>query len=210
MKMKASRHRGGRKSRSHENLRSVLKPLMCFKNSSSRALTHKADLEEAHVALAKRYRQKHEEAEQSSDLEAAQQAEMRLREHAGALPEGHAERTNHFAYLKGVGALTITSEAADRIVVERYVQHYRRLALEPVASFSTSQLVGHALEMGSYLIRVQKKGCHDSLYPIFIGRGSIGAAETRKAKFNRAQPTKGILSDNEVFHPRRLLLGRWR
>ncbi|MEC8276825.1 MAG: serine/threonine-protein kinase, partial [Myxococcota bacterium] len=166
------------------------------------ALTHTADLEEAHVALAKRYRQKHEEAEQSSDIEAAQQAEMRLREHAGALPEGHNERTNHFAYLKGVGALTITSEMAKKITIERYVQHYRRLALMPVASFTSSQLVGHALEMGSYLIRIQKDGYHDSLYPIFIGRGEHWSSRNPEGKL---QPVRcipaGILSDDEAFSP---------
>ena len=166
------------------------------------ALTHTADLEEAHVALAKRYRQKHEEAEQSSDIEAAQQAEMRLREHAGALPEGHNERTNHFAYLKGVGALTITSEMAKKITIERYVQHYRRLALMPVASFTSSQLVGHALEMGSYLIRIQKDGYHDSLYPIFIGRGEHWSSRNPEGKL---QPVRcipaGILSDDEAFIP---------
>ena len=90
---------------------------------------------------------------------------MRLREHSGALPEGHAKRTNHFAYLKGVGALTITSEAADRIVVERYVEHYRRLALEPVASFSTSQLVGHALETVAFDSGSEEKGVMTACAP---------------------------------------------
>ena len=45
-----------------------------------------------------------------------------------ALPEGHADRAGHSAYLKGDGALTlVTDPPGAEVLLHRYVLHNRRL-----------------------------------------------------------------------------------
>ena len=51
------------------------------------ALSHKADLEEAHEALGQRYLKVHQNAEIERDESKVVQSELRLRHHALALPE---------------------------------------------------------------------------------------------------------------------------
>ena len=92
------------------------------------ALTHKSDLEEAHSELAKRYRRQHQQAEWKRDVQAAKKAEVRLREHASALSEANPERLSHFAYLEGIGSVSVRTDVEGvEVSLDRYVEHHRRL-----------------------------------------------------------------------------------
>ena len=74
------------------------------------ALTHKSDLEDTYSELAKRYRRQHQQAEWKRDVQAAKKAEVRLREHASALSEANPERLSHFAYLEGIGSVSVRTD----------------------------------------------------------------------------------------------------
>ena len=136
------------------------------------ALTHKSDLEEAHLALADRYRAEHEQAEIDRDVQGVSQAEIRLREHASALPDEHPQRVSHFQYLKGTGAVSLVTDVEGvEVLLEKYVPHHRRLIPKLVGNLGTAPLISHSLEMGSYRLRLRKEGHHEVLYPVHIGRG---------------------------------------
>ena len=136
------------------------------------ALTHKSDLEEAHLALAERYRFAHEQAETEKDSQKMSRAELRLREHAASLPDGHPKRIAHLEYLDGSGAVSLcTALDGVEVLLEQYVPHHRRLVPKLVANLGMAPIVSHKLAMGSYRIRLRKKGCHEVFYPVHIGRG---------------------------------------
>ena len=136
------------------------------------ALTHKSDLEEAHIALAERYRSAHEKAEIERDKSKIVQAEVKLRDHASSLPDRHPHQIKHFTYLKGIGAVSLTTKVDDvEVLLEEYVPHHRRLIPKMVANLGKSPIVSHHLAMGSYRLRLRKQGYHEVLYPIHVGRG---------------------------------------
>ena len=136
------------------------------------ALTHKSDLAEAHIALAERYRTEHERAEIDRDVQRASQAEIRLREHASALPDEYPQRVAHFQYLKGTGAVSLVTDVDGvEVLLERYVPHHRRLIPKLVGNLGVAPIISHSLEMGSYRLRLRKEGHHEVLYPVHIGRG---------------------------------------
>ena len=98
------------------------------------ALSHKADLEEAHESLGQRYLKMHKEAELERDESKADQSEIRLRHHALALPEGHAFRQQTLHYLKGTGAVSlITDVEGVDMYLDEYVPHHRRLVPKRIA-----------------------------------------------------------------------------
>lgn len=136
------------------------------------ALTHKADLEEAHIALAERYRVEHEQAEIERDTHRITQSEVRLREHATALPEQHLIRIEHLQYLKGTGAVSLMTDVEGvEVLLEQYVPHHRRLIPKLIANLGEVPISSYSLEMGSYRLRLRKKGHHEVFYPVYIGRG---------------------------------------
>ena len=135
------------------------------------ALTHKADLEEAHLELATRYLQEHQKAEYSRNMDIVKQTEIKLREHVDALPTENQEKTRLLSYLKGTGAITLTCDLEGvEILLEAFVPHHKRLIPRPIASLSQRDLREYPLEMGSYRIRLRKNGCPEVFYPISIGR----------------------------------------
>lgn len=136
------------------------------------ALSHKRDLAEAHTELARRYRKLHEIAERNQDVPLTKEAELRLREHANALPRENEKRIEVFNYLRGLGAVSLITVQQDvEVLLERFVSHHRRLIAEPIKSLGTAPILSHSLEMGSYRLRLRKKGFQEVLYPIRIGRG---------------------------------------
>jgi serine/threonine-protein kinase len=136
------------------------------------ALTHKSDLPEAHAELAAQYRAEHIAAESVRDAVKTQQSEARLVEHANALPADHPDRISHVAYLKGYGALSLlTSERGAEVFLEKYEVQNRRLVATPVKSLGMAPLRSVPMKMGSYRLRVHKKGFHEVLCPVTIGRG---------------------------------------
>ncbi len=136
------------------------------------ALTHKSDLSEAHEVLAWQYRREHKAAEEAYDASGTKQAEVRLLEHAEFLPWEHPDRSGHFAYLKGVGALTLTTQVPDvEVLLEKYEQKNRRLIPISERSLGKTPMFSVPLAKGSYRLRLRKGGHHELLYPVFIGRG---------------------------------------
>ena len=136
------------------------------------ALTHKEDLIEAHSALAGQYRTEHMAAEIERNQVEVQQAELRLREHASLLPVDNADRIAHFAYLKGDGTVSMSTDVTGaEIRLEKYTQKGRRLVPKPIRSLGATPLRLTRIEMGSYRIVIEKPGYHPVYYPVSIGRG---------------------------------------
>lgn len=167
------------------------------------ALTHTSDLEEAHIALAARYRSQHEQAEQIRNLQQITQTETRLREHATALPKDHPERISHFYYMKGTGAVSLQTDVDDvEVILEQYVSHHRRLIPKTIAHLGCVPIVSHSLEMGSYRLVLKKTGYHDVSYPIAIGRGQhwdgIDPTGTQRPIM---MPKLGTLGSDDCYVP---------
>lgn len=135
------------------------------------ALTHAADLPEAHAALVAQYQDRHREAEARQDSEACIGAEFLLRAHAEALPETHPTRREVATYLRGEGALSLATEPAGaEVLLSAYVQRDRHLVLEPVRSLERTPLREVPLPMGSYQCLIRAEGHADVAYPVHIGR----------------------------------------
>ncbi len=136
------------------------------------ALTHAPTLAEAHAALVQIERGRHAEAERSRDPQAATRAEVRLREHYEALPDHHPTRRSTATYLKGVGALTLLTDAPDaEVVLYRHELRHRRLVEVPVGSLGRTPLREVSLPRGSYLCRIRHPDRAEVRYPVHILRG---------------------------------------
>ncbi|MEC7949637.1 MAG: SUMF1/EgtB/PvdO family nonheme iron enzyme, partial [Myxococcota bacterium] len=134
------------------------------------SLTHAPELPEAHAALAARHRAEHEAAEAARQDTA--RAETLFRQHLAALPEGHADRAGHIAYLQGDGALTlVTDPPGAEVLLHRYVLHNRRLVARFERSLGTTPLQSVSLPMGSYLCVLKHPDRAEVRYPVAIGRG---------------------------------------
>ena len=108
------------------------------------SLTHAPDLEDAHAALAARYRDEHRSVESARKDTA--RAEARLRQHLTALPEDHPSHPSHVAYLKGNGALSLlTDPPGAEVLLHRYVGENRRLV--PIFERSLGQTPLHAVPL---------------------------------------------------------------
>lgn len=136
------------------------------------ALTHKSDLVEAHIELAKLYRKTHERSEMNQDIQTCIKSEYRLIEHTSLLPEGHPERIRLLHYLKGTGAVSLRTdvEGAD-FTLERYEKFNRRLIATSMKALGKGSIDTYSLEMGSYRLGITKVGYHDVVYPVNISRG---------------------------------------
>ena len=136
------------------------------------ALTHRADLAEAHEALIERYRQSHELAERDRDPVSTELYSIKLQHHALSLPEEDPVRQAQLHYLKGTGALSLTTDTDDvEVILEQYVSHRRRLIPKPIANLGRAPIIKYPLEMGAYRLRLLKDGHHEVIYPIDISRG---------------------------------------
>ena len=134
------------------------------------SLTHAPDLPEAHAALAARYRAEHAAAE--AVRADSTRAETLFRQHLSALPEAHADRADHAAYLRGVGALSlVTDPPGAEVLLHRYVMHNRRLEARFERSLGTTPLRAAAVPMGSYLCTLRHPDRAAVRYPVSIGRG---------------------------------------
>ena len=167
------------------------------------ALTHKSDLEEAHVELARRYRTVHEQAGIDRESQESAKAEVHLREHAGSLPEAHPQRIEHFHYLKGTGAVSLLTDVDDvEVILEQYVPHHRRLVPKVIANLGKSPIVSHSLEIGSYRLRLRKPGHHEVLYPVSIGRGEHwDGVDPTGIQRPIHLPKLGVLGENDCYVP---------
>jgi len=133
------------------------------------SLTHCPELPEAHAALARRYRAEHTEAEATrSD---ATRTEVLLRRHVAVLPQDHAERMQHLAYLKGDGALSlVTDPPGAEVLLYRYVLRDRRLVPQFERNLGKTPLHEVSMPMGSYLCVLRHPDRAEVNYPVCIRR----------------------------------------
>jgi serine/threonine-protein kinase len=159
------------------------------------ALDEAPDLEEAHAALADRYREDLHAAEEARDAAAAARAETLLREH---------DRGQHAALLRGIGALTVVTEPEGaEVSLSRFVERQRRLHLEPEAPLGRTPIREVTLPRGSYLLRIRSPGHREVRYPVTIGRGEHWDGVRPGGGDPLAVPLlpDGALGDDDVYVP---------
>jgi serine/threonine-protein kinase len=136
------------------------------------ALSHAEATPEAHAGLVELELSRHRAAESEREDQRASRAEVRLREHAEALPEEHEVRRRVAVYLKGEGALTLhTDVSGAEVELYRYETKNRRLVPVPVRSLGRTPLREVSLAMGSYLCVLRHPERAEVRYPVSLGRG---------------------------------------
>lgn len=147
------------------------------------ALTFAPGLIEAHEALALRHWEEHVDAEANRREDDAARAEFYLRTHAAVLPGDSPVRARLITYLRAEGELCLQTEPANAsIEIHPYVLRDRRLHEAPALGPPlAAPLVGHALAMGSYVLRIAAPGRASVWYPLEIGRGQSWDATPPRA-----------------------------
>ena len=134
------------------------------------SLSHKSDLEEAHLALIDLYLQEHARAEVSEDEEARLKAEFLLQHHVVALNANHPRKSGLLKYLEGTGLLSLTCKVEGaEFILEEYKEQYRRLVPHRKSNLGNS-CKNITIPVGSYRIRIRAQGHQDVLYPIKVAR----------------------------------------
>lgn len=126
------------------------------------AFTYVPDMPEANDALSALYKERHAEADAVRDEATTARYAQLLKYH---------NRGQHTAYLKGDGALTLTTQPSG-VTVElfRYVERDRMLVPEHHLSLGETPILELALPMGRYEVRLRKPGFHEVIYPVTIRR----------------------------------------
>lgn len=168
------------------------------------ALTHKVDLLEAHVGLAKLYWKQHQKAEESNNKKDATMLLEKLKHHVLALREDHPKRKLLERYIEGNGVLSLqTSPPGARIHLERFVTHHRRLVARYVRDIGATPLEKYPIEIGSYRLRIQKEGYETALVPVQISRqGEWNVRIPHGIDPCIVLQPKGSVSKDEVFVPK--------
>ena len=135
------------------------------------ALSHKADLEEAHEHLGQRYLKAHQDAERERNEAKADQSEIRLRHHALALPEANAFRQRTLHYLKGTGAVSLLTDVEGVEITLMSMFHIIGVWCQNGLLFGESGLESTSTRDGFHRLVLKKEGHHDVIYPVHIGRG---------------------------------------
>lgn len=135
------------------------------------ALTHRADLPDAHAALAAYYRQRHAMAEEARDPGTTVEMAVRLEGHTQALAAEHPSRAQHLAYLEGAGTLTLhTDPEGAQVWIAPYVEVNRRLIPGESKPLGRTPLDRVPVAMGSYQLRIEASGRSPVVYPVNIER----------------------------------------
>lgn len=167
------------------------------------SLAHKGDLAEAHAALAKRWRERHAEAEAAGDLSGAEQASVMLREHVRGLPLRSQLRADFLRYLSGDGVLSLTTEPGrvGASLIE-YREKGRRLVPVSKSDLGMTPLRQMILKMGTYAVVLRRPGFELAVYPVcnhrlgrVMGQGPDGEIEPV-----RLLPT-GTLGEDDCYVP---------
>lgn len=168
------------------------------------ALTHKSDLEAAHLELAKRYKKEHQYFEVSRNKEEARKTEIKLQEHVSNLRDSNPKKQDLLTYLTGKGAMSISCDTDGvEVLLEQFIpKNSKRLIAKPIANLGAGEIKNYPMEMGSYRLRLRKKGHQDVLYPISIARGEHWTCEDPFGKIKPIRiPKLGEISENECFVP---------
>ena len=135
------------------------------------SLSHKEDLEEAHLPLIEEYFRQHKFFEEQHDRKRRKQVEVHLRYHIQALPTHHAMRQSVMTYLKGLGALTLViSENVLSVTIQRFVLQNRRLVLSKPKPLDPASIREHPLQKGSYVVTCTTTSGVQVRYPVRISR----------------------------------------
>ncbi len=159
------------------------------------ALTIQGDLPEAMESLADHYHDRHREAENARDIEAAGEAELQLRWY---------DRGRYAVYLKGDGALTlVTRPEGANVQLFQFRTHERRLIPVFVKELGRTPLRAVSLPRGSYLLRISAPGRDVVTYPVLIERGEHweGIRPGDRDPFPVPLPREGALTPDEVYVP---------
>lgn len=167
------------------------------------ALTHKSDLEEAHLALAKFYKEEHQILEAKRNISEAKKFELRLRENALALPDSNRWKKKFLTYLEGTGEVEISLDTGNVVILlEEFLSYYKRLIVRPLMTLGKSSHLIYSLQKGSYRLRLKKQGHHEVVYPFLISRGELWESFDISGKERLVHvPKEGILEKDECFIP---------
>ncbi len=128
------------------------------------ALILHPELPEAHALLADHYRERLLAAELAHRDEDAARFEAQLRAH---------DRGRHAAFLRGEGALSLTTAPPGAEVhLERFEPRDRRLVPTSLGLLGRTPLHAVPLQSGSYRLRLRAPGRAEVLYPVLIERGA--------------------------------------
>ena len=167
------------------------------------ALTHAADLQDAHAALVEEYRARHAVAEAAGEATRAAEAQLSIEFHKNQLPEEHSTRQDVEAYLEGMGRLSLTTVVPGAAVFcARFEGVNRRLQPGAETLLGHTPLVDHPLPMGSYTLRLVQEGCHEVVYPVRIDRQGHWSGQTPEGTQPPVWlPPLGSLDESECFVP---------
>ncbi|MEC7984753.1 MAG: bifunctional serine/threonine-protein kinase/formylglycine-generating enzyme family protein [Myxococcota bacterium] len=167
------------------------------------ALTHKADVEEAHIELLLDYKNQHIEAEKAGDEEMAAKARMGVEAHLNMLPKESPIRIETLTYLQGTGKVSVkTNPVGAEVWVSSFEIRSRRMILGKERLLGHTPLEEMPLEMGSYSLRIHKEGYHDVTYPVRIERLGHWSGRTPDGEQPAIWlPPIGTLSPNECYVP---------
>lgn len=168
------------------------------------ALTHKADLMEAHLALAELYQAQHQKAEERNNKHDGTILLEKLKHHVLALREDHPIRQRFERYIAGDGVFSLhTSPSGAHVSLERFVIYNRRLVAHSLGEIGVTPLEKYPIAMGSYRLRIQKEGYEDALVPIQISReGTWNVDVPDDVDSCIVLQPKGGVSKDEVFIPK--------
>ncbi len=125
------------------------------------ALTHAPALATIHDRLASWYHSRHRDAEARRDAREAARWEFLLRTH---------NRGRYDAWLRGIGALSLSAAPEAEVTLCRYEARSRRLQPGAPRSLGRTPLRAVELPVGRYLLRLSAPGCADALLPLTISR----------------------------------------
>ncbi|MEE2757883.1 MAG: bifunctional serine/threonine-protein kinase/formylglycine-generating enzyme family protein [Myxococcota bacterium] len=167
------------------------------------ALAHKDDLVEAHIALATYYKGVHQAAEEDGDSAEAKRSEIILREHVKALPLQSDMRHELTRYLDGSASLNVcTSPSGASIRIVAFRLENRRLKLDHGDELGTSPLRDHPLQMGSYLLKINKAGYHEAIYPVYNRRlNDVSGQDPEGGPFKIELLPLGTLGPDDCYVP---------
>ncbi|MCB9684650.1 MAG: SUMF1/EgtB/PvdO family nonheme iron enzyme [Alphaproteobacteria bacterium] len=161
-------------------------------------------LPEAHVALVERHRARFDDAEREGRAGDASVARALLETHAAALPDGHPTRAATASWLRGTGALTLTTDPPGaEVLLYRYEEVDRRLVERFERSLGPTPLREAQLAMGSYVCILVHPDREPVRYPVEITRCAHwdgvppGASDPAPVWL----PPRGWLAEDEVYVP---------
>jgi len=158
------------------------------------ALTEAPELDEARERLAYVYHWCHQRAEALNDEVQETQYRVLLQEY---------DTGSYADYLSGEGAVTLYTEPKARVTVYRMTTRDRRRVPVVDRELGSTPLLGVALEMGSWLLRLEAPGRVPVTYPVHLPRQHRwdGTPPADLHPLPIVLPTEASLGDDDVYVP---------